>query len=309
MVNRRGLRLDRTHAPTNKKRSAMKRLVPFLALAVTLATVSAPLIDVGTAAAFGNPSATTSAATGLSGTGATLNGTVNANGETTTVTFCYSTASTLANCGGATSVNGNPHTTTSPTATETGAVTGLTPNTKYYFQIEAANFSGTVYGSVLNFTTTELPGATTSAATSVTTTGATFNGSVNAENASTSVSFCYSTTSPTNCSGATVVTASPASASGTSSTTESAALERPGARHRVLLPDRGDQQRRHFLWLGPQLHDARRRHQRHDERGDQRQRQRRRPSTARSAPTAPRPRSPSATAPRAPWPTAEAPLR
>ena len=75
MVNRRGLRSDR---PARKKQSAMRRLVPFVALVLTLGTVSAPLMGIGTAAAFGNPSATTSAATSVSGTGATLNGTVNA---------------------------------------------------------------------------------------------------------------------------------------------------------------------------------------------------------------------------------------
>ena len=43
---------------------------------------------------------------------------------------------------------------------------------------------------------TEAPAATTSAATGVTATGATLNGTVNAENASTTVTFCYSTSSP-----------------------------------------------------------------------------------------------------------------
>ena len=170
------------------------------------------------------PSATTSAATSVTGSAATLNGTVSANGASTTVTFCYSTSSALANCSGATSVNASPNTTSGSNVAETAALSSLTPNTEYYFQIKAVNSVTTTYGAVLNFTTTELPGATTSAATSVTATGATLNGSVNAENASTSVSFCYSTTSPTNCSGATVVTASPATATGTSSTTESAAL-------------------------------------------------------------------------------------
>ena len=172
------------------------------------------------------PTATTNAATSVSGTGATLNGSVNAEGASTTVTYCYSTSS-LTNCvgGSVASVNGSTPTVTGTTNTaETATLTGLTPNTEYFFQIKAVNSVTTTYGAVLNFTTTELPGATTSAASGTTATTSTLNGSVNAENASTSVSFCYSTTSPTNCSGATVVPGSATPVTGTSNTAETGAL-------------------------------------------------------------------------------------
>ena len=55
------------------------------------------------------PTATTSAATGVSGTAATLNGSVNAEGASTTVTYCYSTSNTMGNCTGGTvtTVNGS----------------------------------------------------------------------------------------------------------------------------------------------------------------------------------------------------------
>ena len=93
-----------------------------------------------------------------------------------------------------TTVNGSttPLTGTTNTA-ETAALSGLTPNTEYFFQIKAVNSAGTTYGAVLNFTTTELPAATTSAASGTTATTSTLNGTVNAENASTAVTFCYST--------------------------------------------------------------------------------------------------------------------
>ena len=173
--------------------------------------------------------ATTNAATSVTATGATLNGSVNdENNASTTVTFCYSTSSSLSNCSGATSVGASPSTTTGNSATaETATLSSLAPNTKYYFQIEAVSTSGnyTTYGSVLNFTTTtEAPTATTNAATSVTATGATLNGSVNDENnTSTTVTFCYSTSSSlSNCSGATSVGASPSTATGSSATAETA---------------------------------------------------------------------------------------
>ena len=149
------------------------------------------------------PTATTNAATSVGGTAATLNGSVNAEGASTTVTYCYSTSS-LTNCvgGTVTTVNGS-----TPTADghhehrRDGRATGLTPNTEYFFQIKAVNSVTTTYGAVLNFTTTLAPAATTSAASGTTATTSTLNGSVNAENSSTTVSFCYSTSSPTNCSG------------------------------------------------------------------------------------------------------------
>ena len=101
-------------------------------------------------------------------------------------------------------VNGSTPTVTGTTNTaETAALTGLTPNTEYFFQIKAVNSVTTTYGAVLNFTTTRAPGAPPRAPPAAPPPRpSTLNGSVNAENASTSVTFCYSTTSPiANCSG------------------------------------------------------------------------------------------------------------
>ena len=179
----------------------------------------------------GAPTATTNAASGVSASGATLNGSVNANGTSTTVGFCYSTSSSLANCLGVsvTTVLATPATATGTSATaESTVLSGLAPNTTYYFQIEGSSSGGTTYGSVLSFTTSAgAPTATTNAASGVSASGATLNGSVNANGTSTTVSFCYSTSSSlANCSGGTVTTvaATPATATGTSATAESTVL-------------------------------------------------------------------------------------
>ena len=119
-------------------------------------------------------------------------------------------------CSGATTLSASPATVTGATATtETGALSGLTPNTKYFFQIKATNSFGTTYGTVLNFTTsTAAPGAITNAASSVSGTAATLNGTVSANGPTATVTFCYSTTRSTNCSGTTSVNASPNTTSG-----------------------------------------------------------------------------------------------
>ena len=148
------------------------------------------------------PGAITNAATCVSGTTATLNGTVNAGGASTTVSYCYGTSS-LTNCTGGTvtTVGGSTNPATGNTNTaETAALIGLTPNTEYFFQIEATNSVTTTYGAVLNFTTSEVPAATTSAASATTATGSTLNGTVTRKSLDLG-QLLYSTTSLTHCTG------------------------------------------------------------------------------------------------------------
>ena len=99
------------------------------------------------------PVATTSAATAVAATTATLNGTVNDNFDPATTSFKYGTDPALA---GATTVSGSPATTagTGVAGSVTANLTGLTPGTKYYFEIIGANTEGTATGTILNFTTT-----------------------------------------------------------------------------------------------------------------------------------------------------------
>ena len=101
------------------------------------------------------PTVTTLAATNVLGTTATLNGSVNANGTSTTVTFNWGLTISYGN-----TVSGTPGTVTgaSPTAVLAN-LTGLTPLTTYHFRCVGVNSVGTTYGSDLTFTTCQSPGA------------------------------------------------------------------------------------------------------------------------------------------------------
>ena len=103
------------------------------------------------------PSATTSAATGISDTAATLNGLVNPNGLATTYYFQVGHEPPLM------ARRSRPPPPPSGRArtrvAEWQALTGLTPNTTYDFRIVAVNSDGQVTGSDLTFTSAGLPGA------------------------------------------------------------------------------------------------------------------------------------------------------
>jgi subtilisin family serine protease len=95
------------------------------------------------------PSAQTGAATPITQTTATLNGTVNANNASTTVTFEYGTTTAYGNSAAATPspINGSALTSVSLD------ISGLTLNTLYHYQVKAVNLSGTSYGNDMTFTT------------------------------------------------------------------------------------------------------------------------------------------------------------
>jgi hypothetical protein len=77
----------------------------------------------------------------------------------------------------------------------TSSLTGLTANQTYYVRAYAINSVGSAYGNELVFTTLcSVPSAITNAATMINTTTATLNGTVNANNFSTTVTFDYGTT-------------------------------------------------------------------------------------------------------------------
>ena len=95
------------------------------------------------------PTVTTIAATAVTGTGATLNGTVNANLSSTTVSFDYGISTSYG-----TNVAGTPLTVTGASSTAvTTALTGLTPGTTYHYRANGANSYGTTNGGDLTFTT------------------------------------------------------------------------------------------------------------------------------------------------------------
>lgn len=166
------------------------------------------------------PTVTTSAATSVVSTGATLNGQVNPNFGDTHVWFLYGTNSNLS---GASQTGSQDIGSGSTAVAVTAPLTGLTPSTTYYFQMVAQNSAGTTNGTILSFTTpaVQAPTATTTAAVSIVPNAASLTGLVNPNGADTHVWFLYETNS--NLSGATQ-TASQDLGSGSTATTIGASL-------------------------------------------------------------------------------------
>jgi len=99
--------------------------------------------------AFQAPSAITNVALNLSQTKATLNGTVNANGNSTTITFEYGTTTTYG-----TEVNATPSNVTGNSNIDVSFyLTGLTAGETYQYRIKAINEGGVVTGSNISFNT------------------------------------------------------------------------------------------------------------------------------------------------------------
>ncbi|MCK9218721.1 MAG: T9SS type A sorting domain-containing protein [Bacteroidales bacterium] len=138
------------------------------------------------------PTVVTMPATAVASVTATLNGTVNANIQSTTVSFEYGLTTAYG-----TVVAGVPGTVTGNTTTPVSAnLTGLLPGATYHYRVRGVNSNGNTNGLDMTFTTAPiLPVAITTAATSVTSTGATLNGTVDAGGAPTTVTFDYGLTS------------------------------------------------------------------------------------------------------------------
>lgn len=139
----------------------------------------------------GPPIVVTTAATAVLGTTATLNGTVNANGDLTTVSFEYGLTTAYG-----TTVPGVPATVSGSVVTPvSAAIASLLPGTTYHFRVKGTNAFGTTNGLDMSFTTPAiLPAVVTTTATNVTSATATLNGTVNAGGASTAVTFEYGLT-------------------------------------------------------------------------------------------------------------------
>ena len=139
------------------------------------------------------PSVTTSNATSIATNAATLNGTVNPNGSTTTVKFLYGLTT---NYNLTVSVSGT-FSGSSPQAVSAN-LTGLTPGTVYYFAVTATNNSGSVTGLDNTFTTASIilsaPTVTTAGVSGLNTNTATLNATVNPNNQSTTAQFLYGLT-------------------------------------------------------------------------------------------------------------------
>lgn len=105
------------------------------------------------------PAVTTGSASGVSSSAATLNGTVNPNGQATTGHFEYGTTTAY----GSTTPNFNAGSGT--TAVDKSAVlTGLQPSTTYHYRVDATNATGSATGADQTFTTSATGGTGTSVA-------------------------------------------------------------------------------------------------------------------------------------------------
>jgi hypothetical protein len=91
----------------------------------------------------------TGAASAIGPTSATLNGTVNPNGLTTTAFFRYGTSTNYGGITPAQTIGGG----SGVTPIGGGAINGLSCGTLYHFRAEATNSSGTAHGSDSTFTT------------------------------------------------------------------------------------------------------------------------------------------------------------
>jgi IPT/TIG domain len=124
------------------------------------------------------PTVVTSAASGISQTQATLNGTVNpSGGAISTCQFQWGTTTKYGNTTACTQTVGSG---TSPVAVSAN-LTGLSPKTTYHYRILATNPGGTSYGTDQTLSTQATPSPTvvTSPASAVSQTAATLNGTVN----------------------------------------------------------------------------------------------------------------------------------
>lgn len=165
------------------------------------------------------PTATTSAATGVTTSAATLNGSVNPNGADASYKFDYGTTTSY----GSSTTAGDAGSGTTA-VNESAPLTGLSPSTTYHYRVEATNSGGTTLGSDQQFTTSAAlvaPVVTTTAATGLTSSGGTVNGTVNPEGQATTYQFEYGTTTGYG----SVSPASPGSAgSGTTAVNESSGI-------------------------------------------------------------------------------------
>jgi hypothetical protein len=98
------------------------------------------------------PTVTTLSATNITSTSSTLNGTVNANGSTTTVQFQYGTTTVY----GSTITPSQSPVNGSSNINVSANISGLTSNTLYHYRDFAKNNSDTSYGADLTFTTLSL---------------------------------------------------------------------------------------------------------------------------------------------------------
>lgn len=142
------------------------------------------------------PTAQTTSADTITASSARLNGTINPNNADTSYWFEYGTSQSLGSRTAAASLAAGV-----TVVNVFAGISGLSANTTYYYRIAAQNSQGRSYGNVVSFTTNNggsgnaIPTATTNAATGITQTSASLQGSVNPNGLLTNYWFEYGTTS------------------------------------------------------------------------------------------------------------------
>ena len=146
----------------------LKRTLLACALLLAAATSVLP------AAAASAPSASTGPVTSIGPTTATVSGSVNPNGAATSWYVEYGTSTSYGSKTASTSAgSGTSSVSISPT------LTGLDPGTSYHYRVVATSSAGTGRGADGLLTTSAAPQVVTGSASSVTTSSATLNGTVN----------------------------------------------------------------------------------------------------------------------------------
>jgi hypothetical protein len=154
----------------------------------TSVIAAALLLIVATAAQGAAPTAITGPVSAVGSTSATATGTVNPGGVSTTWHFEYGKSTSYGST--TSSTNAGSGTANVPVS---GALTGLAQGTSYHYRVVATSSSGTSHGADGIFTTLAAPGVVTSAASSVTVSSATLNGSVDPNGRATTWYFEYGT--------------------------------------------------------------------------------------------------------------------
>jgi uncharacterized repeat protein (TIGR03803 family) len=135
------------------------------------------------------PIVVTGTASGITGTSAVLNGTVNPRGSVTEWQFKWGSDVTVSS--GVVPVTpasiGNGITAEAVNV----PLTGLTAGATYFYQLTAENSAGTTNGSIGSFTTAIAPEAVTQAAVGITNTAATLTGTVDPNGSATAWQFDY----------------------------------------------------------------------------------------------------------------------
>jgi lysophospholipase L1-like esterase len=135
-----------------------------------------------------SPTVTTNTPSSILSNSAVLNGNVNPNGMSTNAWFEWGTDASLDTYSITTTQSVGSGGTAQPI---TASLSGLIPGTTYYFRVAATNSAGTSKGAIFSFATPVSPAATTDVPTSITTTSAIFNGTVNPNGLSTTAWFEY----------------------------------------------------------------------------------------------------------------------